>query len=378
MWKVPLFDLNYNSKEEFAVQEVLASRWLTMGEKTHGFEATFSEMLGANVGCVAVSSATAALHMALLALDVGPGDEVVIPALTFVADANVVSMVGARPVLADSESMENWNVSAETLAPKITSKTKAVIIVHFAGYPCNMGPICELCKSHGIGLIEDVAHAPGASISGQKCGTMGDVGCYSFFSNKNLSVGEGGMAISTKPEIADRLKLLRSHGMSTMTLDRHKGRAISYDVKQVGLNYRMDEIRAALGIEQLAKLPDGNKRRGELTRLYQQSLAGSVIEIPFKEIDTEVLAAYHIMPVLLPIQADRVAVIGKLREAGIQTSIHYPPFWDFTAYADTTKPADAPVVAQICERELTLPLYPTMTDSQVSLVVECLLEATHE
>lgn len=375
MWKVPLFDLNYNSKEENAVQEVIASRWLTMGEKTQSFERNFSEMLGGDASCMAVSSATAALHMALLALKVGPGDEVVIPALTFVADANVVSMVGAVPVLADSESMDNWNVSAATIEPKITDKTKAVIIVHFAGYPCDIGPIRDLCKLKGIALIEDVAHAPGASIDGQICGTVGDVGCFSFFSNKNLSVGEGGMAVSINPAIADRLKSLRSHGMSTATLDRHKGRAISYDVGQVGLNYRMDEIRAALGIEQLAKLTAGNARRGELTGMYRQLLDGSAVEVPFQAQGADVIAAYHIMPVLLPEHSDRVAVIGRLREAGIQTSIHYPPFWGFTAYEDKTNPEDAPLVAQICERELTLPLYPTMTDEQVRLVVDNLLDA---
>lgn len=375
MWKVPLFDLNYNGKEENAVQQVLASRWLTMGERTQAFERDFSDMLGGNNSCFAVSSATAALHMALIALDVGSGDEVVIPALTFVADANVVSMVGAEPVLADSESLDNWNVTADTIAPKLTDRTKAVIIVHFAGYPCDIAPIADLCKSRGIGLIEDVAHAPGASVNEGMCGTFGDVGCFSFFSNKNLSVGEGGMVVSTSSKLGTRLKALRSHGMSTLTLDRHKGRAISYDVEQVGLNYRMDEIRAALGIEQLAKLKMGNRRRGELTGLYRQFLEHTLVDVPFSTIESGVKGSFHIMPVLLPHGVNRVEVIGRLREAGIQTSIHYPPFWEFTAYEGITHPKDAPLVAKICALELTLPLYPTMKDDQVRYVADTLLEA---
>ena len=262
MWKVPLFDLNYDDREERAVQDVIASRWLAMGEKTQAFENQFSSMLGGEADCYAVSSATAALHMGLIALGVGPGDEVVIPALTFVADANVVRMVGATPVLADCVSQSDWNVSAETIAPKLTPKTKAVIVVHFAGYPCEMEAISKLCKDRDVAIIEDVAHAPGASCNGKACGTIGDVGCFSFFSNKNLSVGEGGMVTATDEKISANLKALRSHGMSTLTLDRHKGRAITYDVEQVGLNYRMDEMRAALGSVQLEKLEEGNRRRG--------------------------------------------------------------------------------------------------------------------
>lgn len=375
MWKVPLFDLNYDTREELAVQEVIASRWLTMGEKTKDFESQFSSMLGSDINCHAVSSATAALHMALLALDVGPGDEVIIPALTFIADANVVKMAGAVPVLADSVSLNDWNISAATIEPKITANTKAVIVVHFAGYACDMAEISALCKSRNIGLVEDAAHAPGASNNGIMCGAMGDVGCFSFFSNKNLSVGEGGMVVTRDEKISNSLKALRSHGMSTLTLDRHKGRAISYDVEQVGLNYRMDEIRAALGIVQLEKLVEGNHSRCALTGIYKQALRGTNVSMAFSHLELSENNAYHIAPVLLPEHCDRTEVIGKLRESGIQTSIHYPPFWSFTAYQDFVSPADAPVVVDICNRELTLPLYPTMTGDQVHEVVSKLLEA---
>lgn len=375
MWEVPLFELNFDARESLAVQSVLDSRWLTMGEQTKSFESEFSQMLGESVQCFAVSSATAALHMSLLALGVGPGDEVVIPALTFVADANVVRMVGAEPVLADSVSLDNWNVSADTVRQKITPKTRAVIVVHFAGYPCDMQELVSLCTEKGIPLIEDVAHAPNATIDGQQCGTFGDTGCFSFFSNKNLSIGEGGMVACRNPQVAKNLSALRSHGMSTLTLDRHKGRAISYDVEQVGLNYRMDEIRASIGKVQLDKLVAGNEARRMHVALYNEAFMGSEIELPFLQIPDHIAPAYHIMPILLPERVDRIQVINKLRDKKIQSSIHYPPFWQFTAYAKQTNASDAPVAAEVAQRELTLPLFPTMSNSQRELVVNTVMDA---
>ena len=377
MWDVPLFELNFDEREAQAVQAVIDSRWLTMGEQTKSFESDFAAMLGPDVHCFAVSSATAALHMSLLALGVGAGDEVIIPALTFVADANVVRMVGAIPVLADSVSLDNWNLSADTVREKITPKTRAVIAVHFAGYPCEMAGLQSVCEQHGIKLIEDVAHAPDGSVAGQQCGTFGHTGCFSFFTNKNLSIGEGGMVVTTDAAIAKSLGALRSHGMTTLTLDRHKGRAISYDVEQVGLNYRMDEIRAAIGKVQLAKLAAGNEARGKHVALYKEALAGSAIEVPFQQLPEDVKPVYHIMPILLPAQANRNDVIKILREEKIQSSIHYPPFWQFTAYSDQTSSTDAPVVADIAERELTLPLFPTMTDDQRQMVVDAVIRATN-
>lgn len=374
MWKVQLFKLNFDSRERDAVAAVVEGGWLTMGEQIAGFESAFSTFLGDGVGSVAVANGTAALHMALLALDVGPGDEVVIPALTFVADANSVKLTGATPVLADCSSLDDWNMSAATIEKVITPRTKAVMIVHYAGYPCDMPSIVELCRERGLALIEDVAHAPGASVAGRSCGTWGDIGCYSFFSNKNLSIGEGGMVTSCKPDLIQRLRYLRSHGMTTLTLDRHKGRAITYDVAEPGLNYRMDEMRAAIGLVQLDKLPAGNARRKELTERYRRNFGESGVSIPFVNLSADHVSAYHILPVLLPVGADRKAVIESLKAKGIQSSIHYPPFWNFTAYAGQFSATDAPIAAEICDRELTLPLYPTMTDDEVDLVTTSLLE----
>lgn len=375
MWEIQLFKLNYDEREAEAAQSVIESGWLTMGERTTEFETNFSAYLGNNVQSVAVASGTAALHLALLALDIGPGDHVIIPALTFVADANVVRLVGATPVLADCSSIDDWNVSAASIEAAITPHTKAVIIVHYAGYPCDMPAIMDLCHKHGLRLIEDCAHAPGAKIGAQSCGTWGDVGCFSFFSNKNLSIGEGGMATSCNQMLHDRMRSLRSHGMTTLTLDRHKGRAISYDVIEPGLNYRMDEIRAAIGQVQLEKLTNGNAKRRQITERYRCNLQGSNISIPFAKMSENCESSYHILPILLPAGQDRNAVIESLRAKGIQASIHYPPFWSFVAYEGQFSQGVAPIAAEICERELTLPLYPTMTDKEVDMVSDALLEA---
>ena len=376
MWDIQLFKLNFDSAEAEAVAKVIDSGWLSMGEKIISFEESFGNFLGDGAHCKAVSNGTAALHMALLALEVGRGDEVIIPSLTFVADVNVVNLVGATPKLADATSLYDWNMSLESIEQQITENTKAVIVVHYAGYPCrDIMAISQLCRDKNIGLIEDVAHAPGATVDGKVCGTFGDVGCFSFFSNKNLSIGEGGMVSTLDPELNKKLGYLRSHGMTTLTLDRHKGRAITYDVAQPGLNYRMDEMRAAIGSVQLDKLSAGNARRGELTERYRSNLRGSAVSIPFGDQASSVTAVYHILPVLLPENADRIAVIGALKEKRIQSSIHYPPFWDFTAYQGQFSPNDSPVTADICRRQLTLPLFPTMTEDEVDQVCNALLEA---
>jgi dTDP-4-amino-4,6-dideoxygalactose transaminase len=375
MWKIQLFKLNFDEREAQAAYDTVASGWLTMGERTTAFESAFGTMLGGGTHCIAVANCTAALHMALLALEVGPGDEVIIPALTFVANANTVAMVGATPVLADCDSLDDWNVSAATIEAKITPRTKVVMVVHYAGYPCDMPAISRLCRERGIRLIEDVAHAPGASIAGKSCGTWGDIGCFSFFSNKNLSIGEGGLVSTSSENLLQRLRHLRSHGMNALTLDRHKGRTISYDVMSPGLNYRMDEIRSAIGLVQLEKLKAANERRGELTAAYRERLAYTRVSIPFSSPPEGSRSVYHILPSLLPVHADRKVVIEELKAKGIQSSIHYPAFWGFTAFQSWFSPADAPIVADICERELTLPLYPTMSEDDVGAVCDAVSKA---
>lgn len=374
MWKVQLFKLNFDEREVAAVGDVVRGGWITMGEQTRRFEAQFGGYLGADIRAAALSSGTAALHLSLLALGVGPGDEVIVPALTFVADLNSILLTGATPVLADCTSFDDWNIDPQDIERKITPRTKAVLIVHYAGYPCDMDPIMALCHQHGLHLIEDCAHAPGASYRGRKVGTFGACGCFSFFTNKNLSVGEGGMVSTGSAEIDQTIRYLRSHGMTSLTLDRHQGRAISYDVVRPGLNYRMDEMRAALGVVQLAKLDAANARRGQIVQRYRTGLRDSAaLTIPFPQYPHGE-PAYHIFPVLLAPHQDRLRVIDRLKQAGIQASIHYPSFQEFSAFQGLGLGA-TPIASEISRRELTLPLYPTMTDEEVELVIEAVREA---
>lgn len=372
MWKTQLFELNYDGQESAAAKAVIDSGWITMGEKTQTFESDFAAFLGQeDIYATALSSCTAALHIALLSADLSPGDEVIIPGLTFVADINVVKLVGATPVLADCESYENWNVSARSLSEKITDKTKAIIVVHYAGYPCDMDSIVQLCRDHNLILIEDVAHAPGAHYKGQACGTFGDIACFSFFTNKNLSVGEGGMLTTRSETLNQKARHFRSHGMTSLTLDRHQGRAITYDVIQPGLNYRIDEMRSAIGLVQLAKLPKANQQRKALVEGYIERLSDcSHISIPLQKL-SNIESAYHIFPILLDSSVDRVKLIEALKTASIQTSIHYPSFHQFSAFLgfDLGK---TPLADDIAARELTLPLFPTMSFDQLDLVANSL------
>ena len=250
-WRVPLFDPDLGPAEEQALVDVIRSKWLTMGDRTKAFERRFADEIGVPVA-LACHSATAALHMAVAALDIGPGDDVVVPSLTFVATANAVRYCGARPVFADVASLSDWNVDAGTIERALTPATKAVMVVHYAGYACDMRAIQALAERHGLAVIEDVAHAPCVSLDSVALGAWGDIGCFSFFSNKNMTTGEGGMVTSRRPELGQRLSWLRSHGMTTLTLDRHKGHAFGYDVVALGYNYRMSELNAALGLVQLA------------------------------------------------------------------------------------------------------------------------------
>jgi dTDP-4-amino-4,6-dideoxygalactose transaminase len=375
MWKVQLFELNYDQRELQAATEVIQSGWITMGEKTRSFENSFAEFLGPGILCTAVSSGTAALHMALLAAGIGPGDEVIVPALTFVADLNVVRLVGATPVLVDCTSYDDWNISPEGIAAAVTPRTKGVLVVHYAGYACDMDAIDAAVRAASGGrtvcIIEDAAHAPGATYRAQACGTIGDIGCFSFFTNKNLSVGEGGMFVTRSAELHEKGRHLRSHGMTSLTLDRHQGRSTSYDVVRPGLNYRIDEIRAAIGLVQLAKLPAANRHRGRLVSRYRELLRNVPgLHVPF-EGHAFGEPSYHIFPVLLEETLDRAAIMAGLKEQGIQSSIHYPSFQKFTAYQDVDLAA-TPLAEDISARELTLPLFSTMTLDRVELVCSTL------
>lgn len=379
-WRVPLFDLEYDEREETAVLEVLRSKWLTMGDKTAQFETEFAHALGGG-HVLAVSSGTAALHLAVRAAGIGPGDEVIVPDLTFVATANAVLYEGATPVFADVVGEHDLTVDPADIAAKITPRTKAIVVVHYAGYPCRMEEILELTREYDLALIEDCAHAPGASYEGRALGTLGDFGCFSFFSNKNLATGEGGAIWCHDAQAAERVRLMRSHGMTAQTLDRHKGHAWGYDVTELGFNYRLTEIEAALALVQLGKLEAGNSARRAHTACYREGLAAIPdVVVPFSEFEFGWpfggVSSYHIMVALLPPGTDREAVQGALKEAGIQTSVHYRPLHTFSSPSLAAGRAEGLArVESIAPRILTLPLWPGMTVEQIELVCASLAAA---
>jgi len=373
-WKVPLSDLSFDNKEEQAVIDVIRSRWLSMGEKTQRFEKEFADFTGAKHS-FAVSSCTAALHIAHSALGAKTGDEVILPSLTFIATANTILATGATPVFADVESLDNWCISAKTIEPLITPKTVGVVVVHYGGYPANMTDIVELCKAHNLYLIEDCAHSPGAYWEGLHTGRFGQFGCFSFFSNKNMTTGEGGMVVTDDDDLAEKARLFRSHGMTTLTWQRHKGHASSYDVTALGYNYRIDEIRSALGLVQLSKLLENNKRRARLVAEYRKRLANIPnLSVPFAEHAGQ--SSYHLFLVLLDSEIDRSAVMTALKEKGIQTSIHYPAAHLFTYMRSSlgTKEGTLPLTEKIADNVLTLPLFPDMKTDQLEMVVGALDE----
>ena len=369
MWKIPLSDISFCDKEMSAIQNVIRSGWLTMGKVTQNFETQFASFLGVK-HAIAVSNCTAALHLANIALGIGPGDEVICPSLTFVAGANSITYTKATPVFADIVSCDDLSVSPQDIENKITEKTKAIQVMHYAGFACDMKSIIKIAKIHNLYVIEDCAHAPGAESNSKKCGTIGDIGCFSFFSNKNMTTGEGGMVTTNDDEIDRKVRLMRSHGMTTLTWERFKGHAFSYDVVEPGFNYRIDEIRSAIGLTQLDKLLSYNARRKKLSALYRKYLTGiSELHIPFQNISD--VSTYHIFPIILHKSINRSEFMKYLKKHGIQTSIHYPPLHKFDYYHRLFGKKDGlTVTEEIAKREVTLPLFPNMQIHDVCYIID--------
>ena len=374
-WQVPLADLDYDEREEQAVLSVIRNRWLTMGAVTQEFEIAFANYTGVK-HALAVSNATVALHLACLSLGIGPGDEVLVPSLTFVATANAVLYTGARVRFADIIGSDTLTISPEEIERLITPNTKAVLVMHYGGYPCRMPEILDIADRHGLAVIEDAAHAPGAFLEGKALGTWGDIGCFSFFSNKNLSTGEGGMVVTNHDDLAEKIRLIRSHGMTSLTWDRHHGHAYSYDVVELGYNYRIDEIRSALGMVQLQKLTKNNERRKAITQSYWSAFEGKGFGLPFSK--SNGIPSYHIFPLILPEGLDRKQFIDRMRAAGVQTSIHYPPVHLFQYYRKHYPDVSLPITENVASREVTLPLYPGMSEEKIDKVLESVMESARE
>ncbi len=373
-WRVTLADLDIGAEEEQAVVGVIRRKWLTMGEVTQRFEEEFASLTGAK-HAFAVTNATVGLHLACVAAGLGPGDEVILPSLTFVATAAAVLYTGAVPVFADIQGEDDLTIAPQAIERCITSRTRAIMVMHYGGYACDMPAILALAEQHGLQVLEDAAHAPGSWLEQRHLGTWGRIGVFSFFSNKNLATGEGGMLVTDEDELGARLHTLRSHAMTTLTWDRHRGHAWSYDVTDVGYNYRLDEIRSAIGLVQLHKLEHHNQRRRDLSALYWRLFQEQSPEVglPFRTHAS--ISSGHLFPILLPPGCDKIRFMEHMKAQGIQTSIHYPPIHTFSYYRRQFPQVTLPLTEQIAAREVTLPLHPLMNEETVADVVACVRDS---
>jgi len=372
-YSIPLFELNYDENEERAMLEVLRSRWISTGPRTAELEGVFARWIGVK-HAIALSNCTAALHLALAALGVGPGDEVIVPSLTFVATVNSVGYVGATPVFADIVGPHDISIDPAHVERLITPRTKVILPMHYAGFACDMAALGALAARHGLKIVEDAAHSPDSFFGDRRLGSIGDVNCFSFFSNKNVSCGEGGMITTDSDALAAHVRLMRSHGMTTMSYDRARGHATAYDVVARGYNYRMDDMRSALVLEQMKKLPRDTQRRGELRAAYVERLAGvDGLTVPYREHRHP--SSNYIFPVVLNSggAARRDAIRNDLGARGIQTSVHYPAVHRFSIYRE--RAGDLPQTEHVADHEITLPLFGSMTLAQLEQVTTALVDS---
>lgn len=364
-WRVPLSDVRLPPAAIEAAGEVLASGWLSSGPRVRAFEEAMADHVGSS-HAVACSSGTAALELAYAVLGLGPGDEIAMPSLSFVAGANAARLRGAEPVFCDVVGEGDLTIDPESLQRVVKPRTRAVVLMHYGGHPC-LPEALATARGLGLAVIEDAAHALGADGAPGRCGSWGDLGCFSFFANKNLPLGEGGMLTTDDPDLAERALRLRSHGMTSATWERHTGAATSYDVPVPGHNFRFDEARAAMGGVMLPLLEGDNERRGALVEHYRRRLAdGGGPAMPFGGRPAGERSAHHLAVAVLDAGTDRDEVAARLREAGIQTSVHYPPTHSFAAHADAR--SDVERTEALADRLLTMPLYPHLEPAQVDLV----------
>lgn len=372
-YKIPLFDLNFDRAEEEAVINTLRSKWISTGPKTSELENKFAAMIGAG-HALALTNCTSSLHLALLLTGIKPGDEVICPSLTFVATVNAIRYVGASPVFADIKNCDDLNIDPEEIERRITDKTRALMLMHYGGFACDMDRIMRIADKHGLKIIEDACHGPLASVNGKKLGTFGECSCFSFFSNKNISTGEGGMLVTDNTELYEKAKIMRSHGMTSLSYERGKGHSTGYDVIALGYNYRIDDIRASLGIVQLDKLKEDLDKRAGIRKAYI-SLLGNMDEIiiPFR--DYSYYSSNYIFPVILrdsnAEKRDRIR--DFLASKGIQTSIHYPAVHRFAIYSEFT--TSLPQTEYVADNLITLPMFSKLTDENIHYIKDMLARA---
>lgn len=358
-----------------AVAEVLRSDWLTTGPLVSRFETQFAEFVGAQ-HAVAVSNGTAALHLSILAAGIGPGDEVIVPALTFAASANCARYAGADVVFADVDE-RTLTVNPDHVAALITPRTRAIVAVDYAGLPADLDSLLALCNKHKLLLIEDACHAPGAEYRGRKVGSIAHMSAFSFHPVKHLTTGEGGMVTTQDAELASRLQRLRNHGIATDHRQREQLGTWAYDMVDLGFNYRLNDIQCALGISQLRKLPDSLARRRQLAARYAQLLAN--LDVTLQSQPGERLNAWHLFPIRVPGESPaelRARVFARLRADKIGVNVHYLPVYLHSYYRNLGHRAGlCPVAEHAYDGLLSLPMWFGLSDSDQDRVVDCLARA---
>lgn len=362
---IPLFRPSLGTEEYKAVREALESGWIGLGPKTHEFEDRFSDYVGTR-HAIATNSATAALHLAMLATNVGPGDEVITTPMTFVSTNHVILYCRATPVFADIEE-DTLNIRVDEIERLLTPRTKVILIVHYGGHPCDIDPIMELAKDRGIVVIDDAAHACGARYKGRRIGSLTDLTCFSFHAIKNLSTGEGGMITTTNDAWDKRLRKLRWMGINkdTWTRVEAEGRySWYYWVDELGYKYHMNDLAAAIGLVQLRRLEATNAKRREIVETYNAAFADlDWLETPVEK--DYASSAHHNYVVKLDHRDDLIAHLGRL---GIGTGVHYIPSHYYDMYASFRR--DLPVTERVWKRIVTLPLFPDLLDEQILRVIE--------
>ena len=367
--KVPFIIPEITKNDKKVVSDSLNSRLLTDGPKLRKFESIFAKFTGAKFA-VGVSNGTAALHLSLKALGIGKGSEVIIPDITFVATASSVLLTGATPVLVDVD--EDLNISTASIKKTITTRTKAIIPVHFAGKSCKIREIASIAKKNNIAIVEDCAHAIGSKANSKHVGTFGQSGCFSFYPTKNLTTIEGGMVITNSKKIADFVRTTRNHGISKTLASRFsKGKPWNYDIENPGYNYRLDEVRASLGINQMKRIKKMNLLRKKAANYYTEKL-GNVngVVVPDKSIDAEHVHHLYVIRITKEYSITRDMLFHKLLKNGIRTSVHYKPLHMFTIFKKMAKVSgnlsnSKGAYSQI----LSLPIYPSISKKQQDLVI---------
>jgi len=362
---IPVFRPSMGDEEVKAVEKVLRSGWIGLGPKTKEFEDRFAQYVGAKYA-IGVNSCTAALHLALKVMDV-EGGEVITTPMTFISTNHAILYNNAIPVFADIEE-DTLNIRANEIERLISPKTKAILVVHYGGHPCDMNPILEIAKDKGVKVIEDAAHACGAKYKGTKIGSIGDATCFSFHAVKNLATGDGGMITLNDEEIAKRLRKLSWMGISRGTWDRSEGKAYrwEYNVEELGYKYHMNDISAAIGLVQLSKLEKANARRREITEKYNEAFADlDWIETP---VEKEYAKSAHHNYVIKVLNGKRDELITYLGENGISAGVHYIPNHLYEMYKPYYR--KLPVTETVWKKLVTLPLYPDLKDKEVGKIIE--------